>query len=127
MSRASSAMPSSARATTRDPSAASPRSTPASCQPPLGVPSRPTLDAVVTTAGLRTADEPPVRERPAWRPRVPGLVAWVVRLAAVFAVLDQIHPPERRPHLSSRPLAGVVNGSVFAAAVFAAGAMLVLA
>jgi lysyl-tRNA synthetase class 2 len=82
---------------------------------------------VVTTAGIRTADEPPVRERPAWRPRVPGLVAWVVRLAAVFAVLDQLHPPEGRPHFASRPLAGVVNGSVFAAAVFAAGAMLVLA
>jgi lysyl-tRNA synthetase class 2 len=82
---------------------------------------------VVTTAGIRTADEPPLRERPAWRPRVPGLVAWVVRLAAVFAVLDLVHPPEGRPHLHSRPLAGVVNGSVFAAAVFAAGAMLVLA
>jgi lysyl-tRNA synthetase, class II len=58
---------------------------------------------------------------------VPGLVAWVVRLAAVFAVLDLLHPPEGRPRLHSRPLAGMVNGSVFAAAVFAAGAMLVLA
>jgi lysyl-tRNA synthetase class 2 len=81
---------------------------------------------VVTTA-VRAAEEPPVRERPAWRPRVPGLVAWVVRLAAVFAVLDLLHPPEGRPHPHFRPLAGVVNGSVFAAAVFAAGAMLVLA
>jgi lysyl-tRNA synthetase class 2 len=82
---------------------------------------------VVTTAGIRTAGEPPVRESPAWRPRVPGLVAWVVRLAAVFAVLDLLHPPEGRPHFASRPLAGAVTGAVFAAAVFAAGAMLVLA
>jgi lysyl-tRNA synthetase, class II len=58
---------------------------------------------------------------------VPGLVAWVVRLAAVFAVLDILAPAERRHHVYPRPLAGVVNGSVFAAAVFAAGAMLVLA
>ena len=58
---------------------------------------------------------------------MPGLVAWVVRLAAVFAVLDILAPAERRHHIYPRPLAGVVNGSVFAAAVFAAGAMLVLA
>ena len=82
----------------------------------------------MTTAGIRTADEPPVRERPAWRPRVPGLVAWVVRLAAVFAVLDLLHPRRAGPHLRlPRRCTGVVNGSVFAAAVFAAGAMLVLA
>jgi lysyl-tRNA synthetase, class II len=82
---------------------------------------------VVTTAGVRAADEHPIRERPHWRPRVPGLVAWVVRLAAVFAVLDILNPAERRHHIYPRALAGVVNGSVFAAAVFAAGAMLVLA
>jgi lysyl-tRNA synthetase class 2 len=82
---------------------------------------------VVTTAGVRAADDDPLRERPHWRPRVPGLVAWVVRLAAVFAVLDILNPAERRHHIYPRALAGVVNGSVFAAAVFAAGAMLVLA
>jgi lysyl-tRNA synthetase class 2 len=57
---------------------------------------------------------------------VPWLVALVVRLAAVFAVLDILHPPGR-PRLESRALNGMVNGSIFAAAVFAAGAMLVLA
>jgi lysyl-tRNA synthetase class 2 len=81
---------------------------------------------VVTTSGVRTADDAPVRERPQWRPQVPWLVALVVRLAAVFAVLDILHPVGR-PRLESRALNGVVNGSIFAAAVFAAGAMLVLA
>ncbi|HVN10830.1 MAG TPA: phosphatidylglycerol lysyltransferase domain-containing protein [Kineosporiaceae bacterium] len=82
---------------------------------------------MATTSGVRAADEAPVRERPPWRPRVPGLVAWVVRLAAVFAVLDILNPAERRHHVYPRALGGVINGSVFAAAVFAAGAMLVLA
>jgi lysyl-tRNA synthetase class 2 len=81
---------------------------------------------VVTTAGVRAADEKPIRQRPPWRPHVPGLVAWVVRLTALFAVLDILHPADR-PHMHSRALNGVVNGSIFAAAVFAAGAMLVLA
>jgi lysyl-tRNA synthetase class 2 len=81
---------------------------------------------VVTASGVRAPDESRPRERPQWRPRVPGLVAFVVRLAAVFAVLDILHPISR-PHYGSRALNGVVSGSIFAAAVFAAGAMLVLA
>ena len=81
---------------------------------------------MVTTSGVRTTDDAPVRDRPQWRPQVPWLVALVVRLAAVFAVLD-ILQPVGRPQLASRALNGVVNGSIFAAAVFAAGAMLVLA
>jgi lysyl-tRNA synthetase, class II len=81
---------------------------------------------VVTTSGVRATDDAPTRERPHWRPRVPWLVALVVRLAAVFTVLDILHPAGR-PRMSSRALNGMVNGSIFAAAVFAAGAMLVLA
>jgi lysyl-tRNA synthetase class 2 len=57
---------------------------------------------------------------------VPWLVALVVRLAAVFAVVDILHPVGLH-RSDSRALNGVVNGSIFAAAVFAAGAMLVLA
>ncbi len=57
---------------------------------------------------------------------MPGLVAIVVRLAAVFAVLDILHPVAR-PRYESRALHAAANGAIFAAAVFAAGAMLVLA
>ena len=80
----------------------------------------------MTTSGVRTVEDLRPRERPAWRPRVPGLVALVVQLAAVFAVLDILHPVARPTH-ESRALHAAVNGSVFATAVFAAGAMLVLA
>ena len=64
---------------------------------------------MVTTSGMRSADAAPARERPQWRPRVPWLVALVVRLAAVFAVLDILHPAGR-PRLESRALTGMVNG-----------------
>ena len=84
------------------------------------------IGAVLTTSGVQAPVEGLGRERPQWRPRVPWLVALVVRLAAVFAVLDILHPVGR-PRLESRALNGMVNGSIFAAAVFAAGAMLVLA
>ena len=57
---------------------------------------------------------------------MPGLVAWVVRVAAVIAVLDILNPVERR-HYASRAMDGVVDGTTFAAAMFSAGAMLVLA
>jgi len=68
-----------------------------------------------------------VEDRPLrWRPRVPWAVAWVVRVAAVIAVLDIISPVDR-PHFGSRTMNGVVAGSVFAAAMCSAGAMLVLA
>jgi lysyl-tRNA synthetase class 2 len=61
-----------------------------------------------------------------WRPRVPGLVAWVVRIAAVLAVLDILNPVERH-HYRSRALDGVMDGTTFAAAMFSAGVLLVLA
>lgn len=61
-----------------------------------------------------------------WRPRVPRLVAWVVRIAAVIAVVD-ILEPHQRPHVASRTMDAAVHGVVFAAAMCAAGVMLVLA
>lgn len=64
--------------------------------------------------------------RRTWRPRVPWAVAWVVRVAAVIAVLDILSPAER-PHFATRTANGVAAGAVFAAAMFSAGAMLVLA
>lgn len=56
-------------------------------------------------------------------------MAWAVRVSAVVAVLDILGPVEVRHshHHGSRALNGVVDGTVFAAVVFAAGAMLVLA
>ncbi len=61
-----------------------------------------------------------------WRPRVPGLVAWTVRAAAVFAVVS-FWAPSGRPHYASRVMDGVVDGATFAVAVVAAGAMMLLA
>jgi lysyl-tRNA synthetase class 2 len=54
-------------------------------------------------------------------------VAWVVRIAAVIAVLDILNPVEHRQHYTSRALDGVADGTTFAAAMFSAGALLVLA
>jgi len=82
---------------------------------------------VVSVSDVRPASQGPSRQRALWRPRVPGLVAWVVRLAAVLAVLDILNPVEHRRRLTSRALDGVADGTTFAAAMFAAGAMLVLA
>jgi lysyl-tRNA synthetase class 2 len=48
-------------------------------------------------------------------------------VAAVLAVLDILNPLEHRGHYGSRALRSVVDGSTFAAAIFAAGSMLVLA
>ena len=53
-------------------------------------------------------------------------MAWVVRVAAVIAVLDILNPVERR-HYASRAVGGVADGTTFAAAMFSAGALLVLA
>ena len=61
-----------------------------------------------------------------WRPRVPWLVAWVVRGTAVITVLDIMAPVERH-HFASRAMDGVADGTAFAAAMVAAGALLVLA
>lgn len=54
------------------------------------------------------------------------MVATVVRVAAVIAVLDILSPAER-PQFANRTMNGVAAGAVFAAAMFSAGAMLVLA
>lgn len=68
------------------------------------------------------------RTRPQWRPRVPRIVAWVVRFAAVVAVLDVLDPAER-PHPLGLGLVmdSLVDGTAFATAMCSAGAMLVLA
>ncbi len=50
----------------------------------------------------------------------------MVRLAAVFTVLDLLEP-SGRPRLLSRSLGAAVDGAIFAAAICAVGAMLVLA
>jgi len=83
---------------------------------------------VATVPEVRPTAPDPSRHRAQWRPRVPGLVAWVVRVAAVVAVLDILNPGEQRlRHSGSRALNSMVDGSIFAAAIFSAGAMLVLA
>jgi len=63
---------------------------------------------------------------PTLRPRVPGLVAWAVRVAAVFSVLD-IVLPERHLRRTSMALDALVDGTAFATGVMAAGTMLLLA
>jgi len=54
------------------------------------------------------------------------VVAWLVRLAAVITVVDILEPGSR-PRLTSRAMDAAVGGAVFAAAMCAAGAMVVLA
>lgn len=54
------------------------------------------------------------------------MMAWVVRIAAVIAVADILEPHER-PHVASRTMDAAVHGAVFAAAMCAAGVMVVLA
>ncbi|HEX2808148.1 MAG TPA: hypothetical protein VHN80_18455, partial [Kineosporiaceae bacterium] len=82
---------------------------------------------MATVSGVRSEQRDPARAGAEWRPRVPGLVAWVVRIAAVIAVLDILNPVEHRQHYTSRALDGVADGTTFAAAMFSAGALLVLA
>jgi lysyl-tRNA synthetase, class II len=83
---------------------------------------------VATVPDVRSASHGPSKQRALWRPRVPGLVAWVVRVAAVLAVLDILNPVEHhRARYGSRTLDGMLDGTTFAAAMFSAGAMLVLA
>lgn len=86
----------------------------------------PRLGRVSTVAGPRPAKQDGARAGAHWRPRVPGIVAWVVRVTAVLSVLDILNPVEQQ-HRYSRAVSGVADGASFAAAVFAAGAMLVLA
>ena len=61
------------------------------------------------------------------RPRVPGVVAWAVRVAAVFTVVDLLLPQHLRLQKDSELQEAVVVGVAFAAAMAAAGAMLLLA
>jgi lysyl-tRNA synthetase class 2 len=60
---------------------------------------------------------------------VPGIVAWVIRLAAVVAVFDVLDPAERPTPsgVLSPALDALVDGTTFATAMCSAGAMLVLA
>ena len=51
----------------------------------------------------------------------------MVRAAAVLAVLDILNPVEHRERFGSRALNSMVDGTTFAAAMFSAGSMLVLA
>ncbi|HEY6798156.1 MAG TPA: phosphatidylglycerol lysyltransferase domain-containing protein [Kineosporiaceae bacterium] len=83
---------------------------------------------MATVSDVRSAKQGPSKQRAVWRPRVPGLVAWVVRVAAVLAVLDILNPVEHhRARYGSRALDGVLDGTTFAAATFSAGTLLVLA
>ena len=68
-----------------------------------------------------------LRRRIVGRPHVPAAVAWVVRAAAVFAVLDILRPHAVHAHYGSPTLDAVLGGASFAAAMLAAGAMFVLA
>ncbi len=81
---------------------------------------------MVALPGEKTAPRQAVEHTPAWRPRVPGLVAWVVRLAALTTFLDVMVPESRRP-IGSGPMDAVGDGAAFAAAAVAAGVMLLLA
>jgi lysyl-tRNA synthetase class 2 len=60
------------------------------------------------------------------RPRVPGLVAWAVRVAAVFALLDVILP-ERHVHHLNRTVDALSDGTAFAAGMTAAGMLVLIA
>jgi lysyl-tRNA synthetase, class II len=83
---------------------------------------------VVTQAVPReAAPESGGANRPQWRPRVPRIVGWVVRVAAVIAVLDVLDPAERPKPLLGPAMDALVDGTSFATAMCSAGAMLVLA
>lgn len=75
---------------------------------------------------MRTASGETTQARALWRPRVPAVIAWAVRVSAVFAVLDIILP-ERHFHYGSHTMDALSDGTAFAAAAVSAGAMLLLA
>ena len=87
---------------------------------------------LVSTQAVQSdaARDPEAREgrvRPQWRPRVPRIVAWVIRIAAVFAVVDVLDPDIRPKPLLGPAMDALVDGTAFATAMCSAGAMLVLA
>jgi lysyl-tRNA synthetase class 2 len=65
-------------------------------------------------------------QRQVLRPRVPGLVAWAVRVVAVFALLDVILPERHIRHLN-RTVDALSDGTAFAAGMIAAAMLLLLA
>ena len=62
-----------------------------------------------------------------WRPWVPAVVSWVVRISAVITVLDALRPGERDLPAGNRLVDAALDGATFAVAAVAAGAMLLLA
>jgi lysyl-tRNA synthetase class 2 len=75
------------------------------------------------------ASSTPARSRPdqVLRPRVPAVVAWSVRVAAVYTVVDLLLPQHVRLRRDSEAFEALVVGVALAAAIGAAGAMLLLA
>ncbi|HET9658626.1 MAG TPA: phosphatidylglycerol lysyltransferase domain-containing protein [Kineosporiaceae bacterium] len=68
-----------------------------------------------------------VRPDQVLRPRVPAVVAWSVRVAAVYTVVDLLLPQHLRTRRDSEAVQALVVGVALAAAIGAAGAMLLLA
>ena len=62
-----------------------------------------------------------------WRPWVPRVVAWVVRVSAVITVLDALRPLPGERDVGNRLLDAALDGAAFAVASVGAGAMLLLA
>ncbi len=77
-------------------------------------------------SGVQPAVERAGRAQGVWRPRVPGLVAWAVRIAAILALLD-IALPEHHLQHGSRTMDALADGTAFGAGMIAAGSMLLLA
>lgn len=76
--------------------------------------------------GTTTFVDPSSASRQVLRPRVPGLVAWAVRVVAVFALLDVILPERQVRHLN-RTIDALSDGTAFAAGMIAAAMLLLLA
>lgn len=94
---------------------------------PGGLDSSTVATPAVQSDAAREPDTKAAGMRPQWRPRVPRIVAWVVRVAAVFAVLDVLDPDVRPKPLLGPAMDALVDGTAFATAMCSAGAMLVLA
>jgi lysyl-tRNA synthetase class 2 len=93
---------------------------------PEGIPGARTLADVTAVSGVSTSTGSSTEQRRALRPRVPGLVAWAVRVVAVLALLDVILP-ERHVHHLNRTIDALSDGTAFAAGMIAAGALLLIA
>ncbi len=77
-------------------------------------------------SGVQSTVGPNSHARDLWRQRLPVLMGWAVRVAAIFALLD-IVLPERHLQHASRTLDALSDGTAFAAGMIAAGSMLLLA